>query len=118
MRSASCLSIAFAAISLARAPAADQPAPASLSVFPPEVRLETRRDRQSVVVQASYPDGLTRDVSGEAKLTLRTAPSPPGPPEGTGAVPSPAREVAKIEGNLLHPTADGSTRLQVEFGGQ
>jgi hypothetical protein len=77
-----------------------QAAPAGLAVYPGEVRLETKRDRQSVVVQATYPDGLTRDVTAEAKLSL------------DGAL------VAKLEKNVLLPAADGSARLKVEFGGR
>src|SRR5262245_48827074 len=96
----SSLALAFATITLAPAASAEDPAPASLSVFPPEIHLQTKRDRQSVVVQAIYPDGLTRDVRGQAKLNLSGAP------------------VAKLEKNVLLPAADGSASLKVEFGGK
>ena len=72
----------------------------SIEVFPPDVNLETSRDRQSFVVQAAYADGLTRDVTAEAKAVLA----------------NPA--LARLEGNVLHPLADGSTELRVEFGGK
>jgi hypothetical protein len=35
----------------------------SLEVFPPDINLETARDRQSFVVQAWFADGLSRDVT-------------------------------------------------------
>jgi hypothetical protein len=72
----------------------------SLAVYPPDVQLSTSRARQSVVVQATFADGITRDVTADAKLTL-----------GNPAL-------AKIDGNVLTPTADGSGELKVEFGGK
>ena len=73
---------------------------ASLEVFPQSVQLTTSRDRQAIVVQAVLADGLTHDVTAEAKLTL----------ENTA--------LARIESATLHPAADGSTGLKVEFGGK
>ncbi|MFP6765140.1 MAG: hypothetical protein VB858_16040, partial [Planctomycetaceae bacterium] len=76
-----------------------QDAPVSLEVFPTDVNLKTLRDRQSFVVQAAYANGLTRDVTSEAKLTLAdTAP-------------------ARLEGNVLYPAADGVTEMKVDFSG-
>ena len=49
----------------------------TLEVFPPDVNLDTARDRQSFVVQATYADGITRDVTAEAKVAARQ----PGPGE-------------------------------------
>ena len=43
---------------------------ASLAVFPSEINLTTARDRQSIVVQATFADGITRDVTREATLAL------------------------------------------------
>jgi hypothetical protein len=76
------------------------PAPASIHVFPPDVQLATARDRQSLVVQAKYADGLTRDVTAEAKITPANA------------------ALVRLEGQTLHPAADGQTELTVEYGGQ
>ncbi len=78
---------------------ADQAAPASINVYPADVHLTTVRDRQSLIVQSVYPDGITRDVTGEAKLTL----SDPG--------------IAKLEKNVLYPVADGKGELTVEYAG-
>ncbi len=78
---------------------ADEVSPSELAVFPPDVRLNTLRDRQSLIVQARYADGLTRDVTAEAKLTLANP------------------EFAKLEQSTLHPAADGKTEMTVEFSG-
>ena len=80
--------------------AAAQSPPTSLEVFPPDINLETSRDRQSFIVQAWFADGLSRDVTAEAKATLA----------------NPA--LAKLDGNVLYPVADGTTELAVEWGGK
>jgi hypothetical protein len=72
----------------------------AIEVFPPELNLSTTRDRQSFVVQARYADGITRDVTAEAKVSLA----------------NPA--LVKQEKNVLYPLADGATELKVEFGGK
>lgn len=76
-----------------------QEKPASLEVYPAEVHINTMRDRQSFIVQVAYPNGLTRDVTKEAKLTLSDAAK------------------VKLAGNVLHPVADGESQLTVEFEG-
>jgi hypothetical protein len=72
----------------------------SLEVFPPDVNLETARDRQSFIVQAWFADGLSRDVTAEAKI----------------AIANPA--LARLEGNVVLPVSDGTTEMNVEFGGK
>ncbi|MDG2360676.1 MAG: DUF1549 domain-containing protein [Planctomycetaceae bacterium] len=76
-----------------------QEEPISLEVYPAEVHINTMRDRQSFVVQVAYPNGLTRDVTKEAKFTLSDAAK------------------VKLEGNVLHPVSDGDSQMAVEFGG-
>jgi len=71
-----------------------------LKVFPPDVNLTTKNDRQSVVVQAIYSDGVTRDVTTEAAVTVAD------------------KALVKFEKNTVHPLADGKTRLEVKFGGR
>ncbi len=71
-----------------------------LAVFPPEVNMATARGRQSFAVQATYADGITRDVTEQA--TIRLA--------------NPA--VVRLEKNVLSPLIDGVTDLVVEFGGR
>ena len=79
---------------------ADEPALTRLEVFPPDLNLTTARDRQLLVVQATYADGLTRDVTGEATMTLE----------------NPA--LVRREGNTFWPASDGATTMSVAFGGQ
>ena len=76
------------------------PPPSELRVFPTNVNLTTKGDRQSVVVQAVYADGLTRDVTADASFTLAN------------------KALAKIDQGTLYPTTDGKTDLQIKFGGQ
>jgi hypothetical protein len=75
------------------------PKPAEVRVYPPDVQLTTVRDRQSLIVQSRDPDGLTHDVTKEAKFTLADA------------------SLAKIEKATLYPLADGATELTVEYAG-
>ncbi len=90
----------LAALALTAASAAAQSPLASLEVFPPDVNLETSRDRQSFVVQAWFADGLSRDVTAEAKV----------------AFANPA--LVKLTSNVVTPVADGATEMTVEWGGK
>jgi hypothetical protein len=74
--------------------------PAKVEVSPPDINLNTSRDRQSFIVQATYADGITRDVTAEAKVSFA----------------NPA--LVKLDKNVVHPLADGQTQMKVEFGGQ
>ncbi|HTD64928.1 MAG TPA: DUF1549 domain-containing protein, partial [Candidatus Limnocylindria bacterium] len=74
--------------------------PNELRVYPPNVNLKTKGDRQSVVVQALYADGLTRDVTSDAGFSLVN------------------KALAKIENGTLSPLADGKTDLKIKFGGK
>ena len=65
--------------------AAAQSPPTALEVYPPDINLDTSRDRQSFVVQATYADGITRDVTAEAKV----------------AVANPA--LAQLDKNVVYP---------------
>src|SRR5438309_9243526 len=92
----------FAALVFASAfgTAAAQSPLTSLEVYPPDINLETSRDRQSFVVQAWFADGLSRDVTAEAKA----------------GVANPM--MVRLDGNVVYPIADGSTELSVEWGGK
>ncbi|MBY0231968.1 MAG: DUF1549 and DUF1553 domain-containing protein, partial [Gemmataceae bacterium] len=72
----------------------------SLTVSPPEASLLTSRGTQVFTVQATYADGLTRDVTAKAKAALVDP------------------KLAKIDGNVLKPLADGETQLVVEHEGK
>src|SRR5688500_1859749 len=75
--------------------AAPAPADAAFKVFPADINLETSRDNQTFVVQVTQPDGVTRDVTAEAQVSLADP------------------KLAKLEGNVLTPLADGQTNLVV-----
>jgi hypothetical protein len=79
---------------------ADAPPLSNVEVFPQDINLYTSRGRQSYVVRATYADGITRDVTAEAKATFA----------------NPA--LVKREKNVVYPVADGATELRVEFGGR
>ena len=71
-----------------------------LRVSPPDVALATNRDFQSMVVQAVYSDGLTRDVTDQASWTFAND------------------ALVTRDANVLRPAADGETQLTVGFEGQ
>jgi len=73
---------------------------AELAVYPGDVSLHTNRDRQSVVVQGTEENGITRDVTKDAKLQFANP------------------ELARLEGSIVHPVADGQTELTVEYQGK
>src|SRR5205823_8623494 len=68
--------------------------------YPPGISLTTVRDRQSCIVQATYADGITSDVTAQAKVS----------------VANPA--LVKLDKNVMLPVADGATEMKVEFGGK
>tara|TARA_B100001964_G_scaffold245054_1_gene329581 strand:+ start:165 stop:3158 length:2994 start_codon:yes stop_codon:yes gene_type:complete len=80
---------------LALRKAAEQKAIVELSVYPPQVNLETEEDFHKIVVVAKYADDVTRDVTAESSLVL----------SGT--------KVASIEGRDLRPLVDGNATLVV-----
>jgi hypothetical protein len=84
----------FAGTALADAPLA------SVQVVPPDINLNTSRGRQSFVVQATYTDGITRDITAEAKATFA----------------NPA--LVRLDRNIVYPLADGATEMKIEFGGR
>ena len=72
----------------------------SVAVYPTTITLTTQRDHQSVVVQARYKDGTTRDVTAESKLTVDDA------------------SLVRLAGAAVHPTKDGKTTLRIEHAGR
>ncbi len=105
------LSVTLAVIVLAasQGPAAE-PAPArssstpgakpklELSVYPPNIQLDTARDYQSFIAVARRDDDVTLDVTDQATWTLAD------------------EKFAKIDGNRVVPIADGETQLVCNFG--
>ncbi|HEY1109376.1 MAG TPA: DUF1549 and DUF1553 domain-containing protein, partial [Opitutaceae bacterium] len=77
-----------------------KPVLTELKVFPTDINLTTQADRQSLVVQAIYADGITRDVTTQASYTLAN------------------RKLAKLDHATITPLADGITELKVAFEGR
>jgi hypothetical protein len=73
---------------------------AKLAVYPPDVQLNTSRDSQSYIALFTRPDGVTLDVTKQAKATLADA------------------ALARLDGSTVFPTADGATTLNIEYEGQ
>ncbi len=73
--------------------------PTKLSVYPENVSLTTTLDAQSLVVQATYADRTTRDVTRQSTLTMDR----PG--------------IARVDGAHIVPVSDGEVTLSVTFGG-
>ena len=76
---------------------AEETAPESIRVYPASVNLTNARDRQSLLVQAVYAEGVTQDVTDLAEFTL----SDP--------------TLARFDKNVLHGQADGTTTAQIRF---
>ncbi len=92
------VSLAFASPSPAAA--AKAAALTAVQVFPTDVNLKTKQDRQSIVVQAIYADGVTRDVTAQASYALAN------------------KALAKFEQFTFSPIADGQTELKIKFQGK
>ena len=96
----SVLSGACAILLLASANSIQAIAPVSIAVFPPDVNMQSARGKQRIIVQASYADGITRDVTAQAKVTI----SDP--------------KIAKIVNLEVLPVGDGKCSIAVEFEGK
>ncbi|WP_439625453.1 DUF1549 and DUF1553 domain-containing protein [Gemmata sp.] len=72
----------------------------TVAVYPPDISLETARDRQSFVVQLTQPDGITRDVTAQAQV----------------AFANPA--LVRLDKAVVYPVADGVTEMTVTLGAQ
>jgi len=71
-----------------------------LEVFPADVNLTYQRDKQSLVIRITGPNGVNKDVTSEAKFTIA----------------DPTK--AKVEKGVVYPVADGETSLKVEWQGK
>ena len=90
------LLLSFAALLV---PAGGAGAAPALKVFPATVELSGQDARHTVVVQLVDDAGVTKDVTGTAKLSLADA------------------TIASLSGNSLAPRKDGRTTLVAEAGG-
>ena len=79
--------------------AADEAAPASISVAPADIHLSAVRDRQSLIVQAVLPNGLTVDVTDQAQIRIEN------------------EALVRRDGLTFYPVADGATKVIVSHAG-
>src|SRR3954462_5193244 len=92
--------LALAAQSAAPAHAPSAHGLTAIHVYPAQISLTTARDSQSVIVQAEYADGITRDVTDKATWKLD-------------------RDDRVIRrANRFTPKADGNVKLTVAFESQ
>ena len=94
---------------------AAKPTLSSVQCYPSPISLTTANARQAIVVQATYADGITADVTTQARFQLvnpRMARLDVG--EQTSRPPS-GRQVSSI---LLSPLCDGKTELRVTRAGR
>ena len=71
-----------------------------INVYPENIDLSNSRDRQRLIVQARFADGLTEDVTEQATLTSANS------------------EVLRKDGYTFFPAADGETTVNVEYQGK
>ena len=92
----------------ARADSAKPEAIVALRVYPPVVQLDSARDRQRVIIQGERSDGVTLDLSAEAKVSIGDAALAAVDPVSSGDQrPTP----------VVRPLADGETKLTIECRG-
>ncbi len=95
-----CFSIALALLAAPACFAASKPTLTEVKVYPPDVALTTQRDYQSIVVQATFSDGTTKDVTADASYALAD------------------KKLVRFENHTLHPQADGATTLKIKYSGK
>ncbi len=91
------LQLAISATAAAPASAPSERGLTALHVYPSQVALTTMRNAQTVVVQAEYADGITRDVTDKAAWKVDR------------------EDLVSREGNKFIPKADGDAKLTVTF---
>src|SRR6266850_4713292 len=87
-------SLVFGALSLSAAPALTD-----LQCFPTNVTLSSAKSTQRLVVQATYADGITRDVTSQASF------KPTNP------------KLVRLDHENISPLGDGQTELRVSYKG-
>src|SRR5438874_1195036 len=91
------LSLTSAAKEVSKPIAVPHSAVIDLKVFPTNLNLSSKPDKQSVVVQAIFADGVTRDVTSETSFALKD------------------KSLVRQEQNIFYPLADGKTELSVNY---
>ena len=75
------------------------PAIVSIEAFPNKISLETAADFHRVIVIARMKDTSTHDITRQSKLSLAD------------------ESIARLDGNLLTPKANGETILKIQYRG-
>jgi len=78
----------------------------ALQVYPPQLLLHGHLDAEQVIVVAAREDGVTRDVTSEAELTVVAEVSQDQ---------QDSTEIARFEAGKIIPQKDGSGEIQVKF---
>ncbi len=73
--------------------------PERLLVYPPVINLTSQRDRQSIVAQIVYDDGITRDVTNDVQVVVAD------------------EQLIRREQSEFFPVKDGTTSVKVSFEG-
>jgi hypothetical protein len=81
-------------------PAAPVPTLTKVDVYPADVVLNSKRDQQSLVVMATYSNGVTKDVTKEAEFKIADG------------------KICKVADQWVHPTGDGKTEITVAYQGR
>ncbi|MBM4004423.1 MAG: DUF1549 domain-containing protein [Planctomycetes bacterium] len=97
-RASFALMVCMVVASASNSNAADPPL-TGITVYPPQIHLQSKQDFQRYVVIASREDGVTRDVTKESVAQIADA------------------NLARLGGTTVYPTADGTTALVVDFQG-
>ncbi|MBG89009.1 MAG: cell surface protein [Verrucomicrobiales bacterium] len=79
---------------------AEAPKLVDVRVYPADIHLSSKIDKQSIVVQGWYSDSTSKDVTAQAKLSVGDA------------------KIAKSDSNWITPLKDGKTVAKVSFGGR
>jgi hypothetical protein len=91
------LQLAIGATALSAADPPNDGKLTALHVFPSQIALSNARDAQTVIVQAQYSDGITRDVTDQVAWKIDR------------------EEFVARDGNKFSPKADGDAKLSVSF---
>ena len=98
-----CASLAFAndnrkpAAETTKAPVVKNASPLRLEVFPKDIQLTSLNDRQSLVAQIVYSNGITVDVTDKIQISVA------------------APNLLKQNGKAFSPVADGETTVKVSI---
>ena len=93
-------SFGLGVLGFANAFAASSPSLTDLKFYPPEISLTSAKSLQRWVVQATYADGITRDITTQAQCKLLNP------------------KIARLDRFIVAPLSDGKTELRVNFKGR